>query len=85
MAKTLTTAAELDALPVNSYGICGCGYYMAKWANDLYVPSGGRRLTKDEVAENHLPFTVLYRPDDRISRDLIPVISEPAEAEEPDA
>ena len=59
----ITTADEMDALPVNSYCLCGCGYHVAKSSAVAYRFVSGRGVGRDEMAEEHLPLIVLYRPD----------------------
>ena len=61
--QQISTAEDLDALPVNSYWQCRCEYHGMKGGRDRYVLSTGRILTAEQMVEDHLPLTVLYRPD----------------------
>lgn len=80
MSARIETADELDALPEDTYWVCGCRYHGAKIGQDAYRLTTGRALSRQEVVDGHLPITVLWTPDAPRSSDAVRALRSVAQA-----
>lgn len=72
--QLVSSFSEVNALPEATFFRCSCGQYGYKASSALFSLGGRNRVPPAEVAEDHLPLEVLWRPDqgrDEVRRRLL--------------